>query len=163
MPPSIMLADYQENLQQLLPAIAHAQASQALSLRILVAALVLFPVLLLIATKLQIPAWTAALPVPVAIHAGWSYATLRRRALRLCRLRGFYEGGCARIEDRWQGSGSTGEDFRVPNHVYDSDLQPHDANLHADATGGLVQFSGPLAKVPGDGQVDRQEESYPWP
>ena len=39
----------------------------------------------------------------------------------------------------------------------------HDANLRADATGGLVQFSGPLAKVPGDGQVDRQEESYPWP
>ena len=34
----------------------------------------------------------------------------------------FYERGLARIEDRWSGSGETGERFVDPHHVYASDL-----------------------------------------
>lgn len=34
----------------------------------------------------------------------------------------FYEGGIARLEDRWQGNGETGERFRTPDHVYADDL-----------------------------------------
>jgi len=34
----------------------------------------------------------------------------------------FYERAIARLEDRWQGSGETGERFRVPDHVYADDL-----------------------------------------
>ncbi|HEV2963769.1 MAG TPA: mismatch repair protein [Candidatus Angelobacter sp.] len=34
----------------------------------------------------------------------------------------FYQRGLARIEDRWFGSGETGEKFRVPGHVYAEDL-----------------------------------------
>lgn len=34
----------------------------------------------------------------------------------------FYQRGLARIEDRWAGSGDTGEQFRSPGHVYAEDL-----------------------------------------
>ncbi|HEV3036216.1 MAG TPA: mismatch repair protein [Candidatus Angelobacter sp.] len=34
----------------------------------------------------------------------------------------FYQRGLARIEDRWFGSGDTGEKFRAPDHVYAEDL-----------------------------------------
>jgi hypothetical protein len=34
----------------------------------------------------------------------------------------FYERGLARLEDRWQGRGETGERFRAPDHVYAEDL-----------------------------------------
>ncbi len=34
----------------------------------------------------------------------------------------FYQRGLARLEDRWSGSGDTGEQFRVPDHVYADDL-----------------------------------------
>ncbi len=33
-----------------------------------------------------------------------------------------YERGLARIEDRWIGTGSTGEQFRIPDHVFADDL-----------------------------------------
>jgi len=35
---------------------------------------------------------------------------------------GFYERGLARIEDRWAGTGDTGERFRNPGHIYAQDL-----------------------------------------
>ena len=34
----------------------------------------------------------------------------------------FYQRGLARIEDRWSGSGDTGDQFRAPGHVYAEDL-----------------------------------------
>ena len=34
----------------------------------------------------------------------------------------FYERGIARIEDRWPGTGETGERFRDPKHIYAEDL-----------------------------------------
>jgi hypothetical protein len=34
----------------------------------------------------------------------------------------FYEGGLARLEDRWQGRGETGDRFRTPDHLYADDL-----------------------------------------
>jgi len=34
----------------------------------------------------------------------------------------FYERGIARIEDRWSGTGETGERFRDPKHIYAEDL-----------------------------------------
>ena len=46
---------------------------------------------------------------------------LRARDLSL-RAVAFYERGLARIEDRWDDSGETGERFDDPHHVYASDL-----------------------------------------
>jgi hypothetical protein len=38
------------------------------------------------------------------------------------RAAALYQRGLARIEDRWAGSGDTGEKFRTPGHVYAEDL-----------------------------------------
>ncbi len=45
----------------------------------------------------------------------------------------FYERGIARIEDRWPGTGETGERFRDPKHIYAEDLDLF-------ARGGLFQL-----------------------
>jgi hypothetical protein len=55
--------------------------------------------------------------VIAAIHA----RVLRARELAQ-RAVSFYRQGFARIEDRWAGTGQTGERFNDPNHVYATDL-----------------------------------------
>ena len=64
------------------------------------------------------------LGVPVAAFAGVAaYHSRVLRALRIGRTGGaFYERGVARIEDRWAGTGETGERFNDPHHVYAADL-----------------------------------------
>jgi hypothetical protein len=53
-------------------------------------------------------------------------AVLHERLLKALRLRGrairFYERGLARVEDRWAGTGETGERFVDPLHPYARDL-----------------------------------------
>lgn len=65
--------------------------------------------------------WLAA---PFAAFLG--IAVYHSRILRARDLAGravaFYERGLARIEDRWTGSGETGERFVDPHHVYAADL-----------------------------------------
>jgi MutS domain V len=65
-----------------------------------------------------------ALLVPVILFAGLAIAHEHR--LRSIRLRQrnihFYERGLARLEDRWAGTGETGERFLNPEHPYARDL-----------------------------------------
>ena len=53
-------------------------------------------------------------------------AVLQEKLIRRLRLRArsiqFYERGLARLEDRWAGSGETGERFLNPAHPYARDL-----------------------------------------
>ncbi|HEY0703676.1 MAG TPA: hypothetical protein VGD60_12995 [Candidatus Acidoferrales bacterium] len=53
-------------------------------------------------------------------------AILHERTLRARRraesAAAFYQRGIARIEDRWPGTGTSGERFRDPKHVYSEDL-----------------------------------------
>jgi hypothetical protein len=67
------------------------------------------------------PWWLAA---PVAAFIGIaSYHTQILRARELAqRAVSYYEKSLARVEDRWAGSGETGERFDDPHHVYASDL-----------------------------------------
>ncbi|HEY6443531.1 MAG TPA: hypothetical protein VIY66_09350 [Candidatus Acidoferrales bacterium] len=61
---------------------------------------------------------------PVAIYvllAIWHERTLRARA-RAEAAAAFYRRGIARIEDRWTGTGESGDRFRDPKHVYADDL-----------------------------------------
>lgn len=45
------------------------------------------------------------------------------RALRRCeRVTGFYERGLARLENRWMGSGESGDEFQDAAHAYSRDL-----------------------------------------
>ncbi len=64
---------------------------------------------------LAIPA--AAFAVLVVIHA-----RVVERLERARRAAGFYQRGLARLENQWMGTGTTGERFRNPSHVYEEDL-----------------------------------------
>ena len=64
---------------------------------------------------LAIPA--AAFSVLVVIHT-----RVVDRLERAQRSVGFYQRGLARLENRWIGTGETGERFRNPSHVYEEDL-----------------------------------------
>jgi hypothetical protein len=67
------------------------------------------------------PWWLAA---PVAAFAG--VAVYHSRVLRSRELAEravtFYKNGLARIDDRWAGTGETGERFADPHHVFSADL-----------------------------------------
>lgn len=67
------------------------------------------------------PYW---LLIPVVIYialAIWHELTIRART-RAEQAAAFYERGLARIEDRWSGTGATGERFRDAGHIYADDL-----------------------------------------
>ncbi|MGC2331293.1 MAG: hypothetical protein WA581_07565, partial [Candidatus Acidiferrales bacterium] len=62
--------------------------------------------------------------LPAGIYA--ALAILHEHAIRgrtrAQRAADFYRSGFARMEDRWAGTGATGERFRDPRHVYADDL-----------------------------------------
>lgn len=61
---------------------------------------------------------------PVAVYAllGILHARVLRAKARAQTAAEYYAKGIARIEDRWAGTGQTGERFRDTNHVYAEDL-----------------------------------------
>jgi len=64
------------------------------------------------------------LALPIAVYGALAVAhefVLRARARASAAAR-FYSLGIARIDDRWPGTGATGERFRDPTHVYADDL-----------------------------------------
>ena len=70
----------------------------------------------------SLSAWWLAAPVAAfVVIASYHSRILRARELAE-RAVAFYEKGLARIEDRWTGSGETGERFDDPHHVYAGDL-----------------------------------------
>jgi hypothetical protein len=68
------------------------------------------------------PAWTLALPIAGFIALVAWQSRIDRGAQCVKRAIGFYERGLARVENRWRGSGETGERFSDPHHPYASDL-----------------------------------------
>jgi hypothetical protein len=64
------------------------------------------------------------LALPVLVYAALALAhEFTLRALAHARTAvAFYQRGLARLEDRWSGSGASGERFRNPKHVYADDL-----------------------------------------
>lgn len=65
--------------------------------------------------------WLIAPAAAYAILAIWHGRILRARGHANTAAE-FYRKGIARIEDRWAGSGQTGERFRDAHHVYADDL-----------------------------------------
>ena len=45
-----------------------------------------------------------------------------RRRERAERRAAFYEAGCARLEDRWAGTGNSGDPFKSDDHLFNDDL-----------------------------------------
>jgi hypothetical protein len=64
------------------------------------------------------------LALPLLLYAGLAFAhEFALRALAQARAAvAFYQRGLARLEDRWSGTGASGERFRNPQHVYADDL-----------------------------------------
>ena len=87
------------------------------------ATVILALILLWLALKDEIIS-TYWLAVPVAIYAGLALAhEFALRALAHARSAvAFYQRGIARLEDRWSGTGASGERFRNQKHVYADDL-----------------------------------------
>ena len=67
------------------------------------------------------PWWIAAPLILFVVVAAYHSRVLRARDLAQ-RATSFYRNGVARIEDRWAGTGQTGERFSDPHHVYATDL-----------------------------------------
>ena len=123
MPADSVLSNYQDKLTQIRRSIDRARAYQSPRKQVMLAALAFALLLLINAARWGIPVWSAALPLPAAAWAAWSYVRLKREWTRIRRLQKFYQRGVERIENRWQGNGDTGEKFRAAHHVYESDLQ----------------------------------------
>ena len=67
---------------------------------------------------------TIWLAIPIVIYLALALAhEFALRALAHARTAvAFYQRGLARLQDRWAGSGASGERFRNPQHVYADDL-----------------------------------------
>ncbi|HZQ52804.1 MAG TPA: hypothetical protein VFB14_11445 [Bryobacteraceae bacterium] len=69
-----------------------------------------------------IPLWTLLVTVVIFIGlAVWHQRVIRRRTMATRAIQ-YYERGLARLADRWQGTGSSGDGFRSEAHVYADDL-----------------------------------------
>jgi hypothetical protein len=66
--------------------------------------------------------WWLVVPLAAFIAVAAFHARVLRARDLAQRAASFYRQGLARIEDRWAGSGETGERFDDPHHVYASDL-----------------------------------------
>jgi hypothetical protein len=66
--------------------------------------------------------WWIAAPLGVFIALVWWQSRVERDAECVRRAMRFYERGMARLENRWQGGGESGERFIDPHHPYSSDL-----------------------------------------
>jgi len=69
-----------------------------------------------------LPWWVVLVPVLAFVPIVVWHARLDRSRELAGRAVLFYERGIARLEDRWPGTGSSGEGFRDPDHPYSSDL-----------------------------------------
>ena len=67
-------------------------------------------------------AWWLVLPAAAFAAAVVYHGGVKRRLDLARRSADFYRRGLARLEDRWEGTGQTGERFDDPHHVYAADL-----------------------------------------
>lgn len=69
-----------------------------------------------------IPLWTLLVPIAAfaALLVWHDYVLEQQRCAE--KAASFYDRGISRIEDRWIGTGSTGERFRETDHVFADDL-----------------------------------------
>ncbi|HKS74594.1 MAG TPA: hypothetical protein VJQ82_15435 [Terriglobales bacterium] len=66
--------------------------------------------------------WWLLLPLGIFLAIGVYHTRILEAKAHAERAVAVYKHGLARIEDRWAGTGSTGERFNDPHHVYAADL-----------------------------------------
>jgi MutS domain V len=67
-------------------------------------------------------AWWLLIPLVAFFAAVFQHSQVKRRKALAERAADFYRAGLARLNDRWEGTGQTGERFDDPHHVYAADL-----------------------------------------
>jgi hypothetical protein len=72
--------------------------------------------------KDALPSYWLAIPVVSYLALALSHERILRERSRAESAAAFYRRGIARIDDRWAGTGQTGDRFRDPAHVYTDDL-----------------------------------------
>jgi hypothetical protein len=88
----------------------------------LVGAALIIVTILLTGTGPRISALWLVVPISAFIAVVAYHISIRRKRAHAERAIAFYESRIARIEDRWRGTGPTGEHFNAPHHVYAADL-----------------------------------------
>lgn len=68
------------------------------------------------------PGWLMVVPIGVFVFLLFKHDTVIRARKQAQRAAAFYDGGIARLEDRWHGSGHDGQRFRDDTHPYSADL-----------------------------------------
>jgi hypothetical protein len=91
------------------------------TLRLLAAALIILTIFLS-ATGPHISQLWLLLPIGVFAALVAYHLTIRRKRAHAERAVAYYDSRIARIDDRWIGTGSTGERFDAPHHVFAADL-----------------------------------------
>jgi hypothetical protein len=72
--------------------------------------------------KQVLPSYWLLIPVVSYLAMAFSHERVLRERTRAESAAAFYRRGIARIEDRWAGTGQTGDRFRSDQHVYADDL-----------------------------------------
>ena len=70
----------------------------------------------------RLSAWWLILPIAAFAFLAVRHSRILRQLELATRAVAFYDRGLARIEDRWAGSGESGERFANAHHVYAADL-----------------------------------------
>jgi hypothetical protein len=117
------LAEYQARLEE------RSRASERLEKKFrrignarLAAGFAAVIVAFLVFGEVWISVWWLLLPLGVFGVLVMIHARVVERLERSKRAIQFYQRGLARLEDRWIGTGETGERFRNPSHIYSEDL-----------------------------------------
>jgi MutS-like protein len=100
----------------------YASLDERLGALRLVAAGLIVVVIVLCLTGPRISLLWLVLPVGAFVALVMYHLSIRRKRAHAERAIAFYETRIARIDDRWIGTGSTGERFDAPHHVYAADL-----------------------------------------
>jgi hypothetical protein len=69
-----------------------------------------------------VSAWFSLIPAAAFFGLVLYHGRLRRAQDRARRAAAFYERGLSRLENRWQGNGNPGTEYRQEDHLYAADL-----------------------------------------
>lgn len=117
-----LLVIYEGRLRELQAGLAQARLHSAAATVALTIAAALFLTLGFYAVRQRVDFWWPAVPIPLVVASARWYRLSRQSRYRFARLDRFYLRGLERIQGHWAGSGSGGEEFCDPEHVYARDL-----------------------------------------
>ncbi len=113
---------YEGRVRELQAGLAQARLHSVLAGVVLAIGVALFLTLGFYAVSQRVAFWWPALPIPLVAASARRYRLSRQSRYRFARLDRFYLRATERIQGNWAGSGSGGEEFCDPEHVYARDL-----------------------------------------